>query len=115
MKIDRQDDGHPLRNELQDPSPGLDPLRKAERESRSVDFLWLKQGESQTILQKVGFTIISLLFIGPGLMFLGLSVQEYRNGIWSFWLTGAIATVPLGMGLLGLRNVLRFPPTESKR
>jgi hypothetical protein len=46
---------------------GHDPLLKAERETLTFNKLWFTNGERQSLLQKVGSTIFSLLFVAFGL------------------------------------------------
>jgi hypothetical protein len=89
--------------------PTYDPIVSATRESPKVDFLWLKNGESQTLLQKVGFTILSLFWFAGGLFTATWCVAEWRDGD-LFWclFSGCIAGFFLMFGALGLRNVLRF-------
>lgn len=94
---------------------GRDPLRKSEKEARTVDWVWLRDGESQTLLQKVGFTIISLLFFGFGLFTLAAAKAFWDSGGWFFcFFLGAIAAFTLFFAILGLRNVLRFPKSEQQ-
>jgi len=74
---------------------------------------WLKHGESLSILQRSGFTILSLLFTMFGLFLLWACVIQFRDGSWIFVLIfGGATALFLSWGLSGLRNVLKFPPSE---
>ncbi|HTV13957.1 MAG TPA: hypothetical protein VME68_04525 [Acidobacteriaceae bacterium] len=96
-----------------------DPLRKAERETPSFNRAWLKNGENLTILQRAGFTIFSLVFLAMGLFIADAGVIVARGGdLLSLMVFVGLICVPsslgcLTIGILGVRNVLRFPKNPS--
>jgi len=88
---------------------GYDVLEAARRQSPKVDFLWLKNGEAQNLLQKIGFAILSLFWFGGGLFLSSWCAGEWRDGdVFWFLVSGCIAAFFLIFGVMGLRNVLRF-------
>jgi hypothetical protein len=88
---------------------GYDPIRAAEREAPTLNTLWLKNGDSQTLLQKVGFAIFSLLFVACGLYLLGPCGLFWRDGdYFEVFLFAAPCAFFFLFGVLGLRNVLHF-------
>lgn len=91
---------------------GHDPLQAAESQSSSFNTLWLKNGESMTLIQRIGYTIFSLLFFGSGLYLCQPTMIELRGEdamSLCFALIFALASLFfLVVGVLGLRNVLRF-------
>ena len=93
---------------------GYDPLQASVRQAQTVNFAWLKNGESLSLLQRIGFTILSLLFVAFGLFGLKICADCYRDGDWIFFLIFLLATLfCMLVGLGGLKNVLRFPKGES--
>jgi|SRR5271156_4144676 hypothetical protein len=95
---------------------GNDPLEAQRRESKSLNTAWFKNGESLNLIQRPGFTRLSLFFFASGLYIAVDCIQIWREGISTptaetlFFLTiGTIASLFfLAFGVLGLRNVLRF-------
>jgi hypothetical protein len=89
---------------------GRDPIGASWIQTGSVDRALLKDGERLTLLQRMGCAIISLLFVGFGLVCLRFCADEFEAGIWIFVLIfGCAAFFFLTFGTMGLRNVLRFP------
>ena len=83
-----------------------DPLRGSSEQAGAFDRAWLKNGESLTPIQRVGFIICSLMFILIG-FFLGIGCWEdfqSKNGTAILWAIGSLFF--LGIGSLGLRNAL---------
>lgn len=91
-----------------------DPIRKSWREGKIVDRAWLKNGEKLTWIQRVGFAILSLCIFSAGLFLITSAVAFLRDAdLFSLDSIGAVAGVVGGicvltLGVLGLRNVLRF-------
>jgi hypothetical protein len=91
---------------------GHDPLQAAAGQSDVFNRSWLKNGESMTLIQRVGYTIFSLFFFGAGLYLCGPTMIELRDGdpgsLFFAVLFGLASLFFLLFGILGLRNVLRF-------
>lgn len=92
--------------------PGHDPLQAAAGQTDLFNRSWMKNGESMTLLQRVGYTIFSLLFFDIGLSLCQPTMIDLRGGdamSLCFALMFALASLFfLVFGVLGLRNVLRF-------
>jgi hypothetical protein len=94
--------------------PDYDPIRKSWREGRIVDRAWLKDGEKLTWTQRIGFALVSLCVFSLGLSFATTAIGYLRHGeLFSLECMGAVIGVVAGiclltLGILGLRNVLRF-------
>jgi hypothetical protein len=94
--------------------PDYDPIRKSWREADSYNLTWLKNGEKMTWMQRIGFAIMSLIIFSSGLLVGKLAINSLLNG--EFLSLGTIAVAGgivvglffLILGVLGLRNVLRF-------
>jgi hypothetical protein len=89
--------------------PGNDPIEKTTRETPSFNRAWLRNGESQTVPQRAGFAVFSLLFVAFGLYLAAPALMSARN---LDFMTLIFLPASLGflvVGILGLRNVLRFP------
>jgi hypothetical protein len=73
---------------------------------------WLKNGESMSLIQRIGYTIFSLLFFGAGLFLCQSAMIELRSGDENSQVFAALFALAslffLVFGILGLRNVLRF-------
>ena len=95
-------------------APSYDPIRKSVRENRNFWSAWMKNGESMTWTQRIGFAITSLCSFSCGLFVATLAIESLRNGdLLSLDSAGAAIGVVAGLfifilGILGLRNVLRF-------
>jgi hypothetical protein len=92
---------------------GHDPLRTIREEAPTFNLAWLKDGESMPLVQRVGFTIFSLMFCLAGVWLINGSVIEFREhdviGVFSV-IGSVIFLIP---GILGLRNVLKFKSKDS--
>lgn len=91
-----------------------DPIQKSWRESKLIDRAWLKDGEKLTWIQRIGFAIVSLISFSVGLLMATGGIAPLRDGdLFSLDSVGAVILVVGGicfltLGILGLRNVLRF-------
>jgi hypothetical protein len=84
-----------------------DPLQKARDQARAFNEGWLKDGEAMPTIQRVGYGIVSLGFIFAGI-FAGTGFWEdfqSRDTTCLFW--GIAALFLVGLGVLGMKNVLR--------
>jgi hypothetical protein len=94
--------------------PDYDPIRKSWREAGSFNIAWLRGGEKLTWTQRIGFAILSFLVFSSGLLVETLAINSLINGdllsLGTLAIIGGIVIglVTLALGLLGLRNVLRF-------
>jgi hypothetical protein len=100
-------------------APDYDPIRKSWRESNIVDAAWLKNGETLTWIQRIGFPVVSFCPFTLGLFFATTAVGYLRHGDW-FSLESMAAAIGLVagllfliLGILGLRNVLRFKKDQT--
>ena len=92
---------------------GYDPIEAATRESSTFNFAWFKNGESLDLIQRAGFTILSLLFLAGGVFIAGDFMESWREiDFGSFALAGA-GIFCFTAGVLGLRNVLRFKRADQ--
>jgi hypothetical protein len=95
-------------------APDYDPIRKSWREGKIIDRAWLKDGEKLTWIQRIGFAILSLCIFSGGLFLTTSAIASLRDGdLFSLDSVGAVIGVVGGiccliLGILGLRNVLRF-------
>lgn len=93
-----------------------DPLQRAATETHSFNTSWLKNGESLTVFQRIGFTVFSLAFFGMGIGLVQFFLLEIRDSDLIFTLIfGASSLFFILFGVLGLRNVLRFGNAEKAR
>jgi hypothetical protein len=91
-----------------------DPLERARNEAPTLNLLWLKHGEKQTLNQKIGFTILSLLFIGAGIyMAVDCIVALQEADVPGVLLSAPSAVFLLTFGVLGSCNVLRFKQNQQ--
>jgi hypothetical protein len=95
-------------------APDYDPIRKSWREGKLIDRAWLKDGEKLTWTQRIGCAILSLCIFSAGLLLATSAIAFLRDGD-LFSLDGVSAVIGLVasiciliLGILGLRNVLRF-------
>jgi hypothetical protein len=102
------------KEELLPARKGYDPLRAVRVDSGSFNRSWLKNGESMPPVQRIGYAIVSLAFIGAGLFLLNAGWEVMRSGdaTYFLWFLGSLSF--LSLGALGLRNVLRFKKSGSK-
>jgi hypothetical protein len=101
-------------NQQDDPQSwfGYDPLKAARDETGTFNRGWLKNGESMPPIQRIGYGVVSLVFIFVGL-FTGTSFWEdfrSKDATYLFW--GIATLFFVGLGGLGLRNVFRFRRTK---
>lgn len=93
-----------------DASRTYDPLQAAWSQTGKFNAAWLKDGEHLTVLQRSGYTVMSLLFVAFGIYLLRTFVLMFRSGDWAFTLIfGGATFFFMRVGVMGLRNVLRFP------
>jgi hypothetical protein len=91
---------------------GHDPIQALWTQSGAFHSAWFKNGESLSILQRAGYTVLSLLFFAIALYLSRDALMFAREGDFM----GVVFTVIFGgsslgflvASLLGLRNVLRF-------
>ena len=85
-----------------------DPLELVKRDAPAFNRAWLKQGESMPLVQRIGFTAISLFSCLVGLYMLRDSVLRFLSEDASFIFSALFSAACLFFGWLGLANVLRF-------
>jgi hypothetical protein len=81
-KIERKDGAvsHHQRERRQiETNHGSDPIQAVRTQSSSFNTLWLRNGESLSILQRTGFAIISLLFTAVALFLVCFAVMFARQ------------------------------------
>ena len=94
--------------------PDHDPLLKSQREAPSFNAAWLKNGEKMSMTQRIGFLIVSLSTVGAGLwvVFVAISFLHRMDVLAPDDIFVAVGILVglffLTIGILGLRNVLRF-------
>jgi hypothetical protein len=108
---------HPISDtDSKRPAGNYDPVQRADGETHSFNTAWLKNGESLTLFQRIGFTIFSLAFFGIGIGLVKFLLLEIRDSDLIFTLIfGASSVFFILFGGLGLRNVLRFGDAEDAR
>jgi hypothetical protein len=95
-------------------APDYDPIRKSWREGKIIDHFWLRDGEKLTWMQRIGYALVSLCIFSAGLLLAASAIASLRDGdLFSLDSVGAVIGVVGGicvltLGILGLRNVLRF-------
>jgi hypothetical protein len=77
-------------------------------ETRAFNAAWFKHGEFLTLTQRIGYMIFSLLFFGGGIYLAVGGIVGFRDGNPIFWLFLIVCPFFLLVGVLGLKNVLRF-------
>lgn len=87
---------------------GHDPLQAVWKESRAFNRAWFRSGESLSLVQRAGYTVLSLAFLGAALYLFADATEGFREGDFTFWLSAIGSVFSLLVGVLGLRNVLRF-------
>lgn len=95
--------------ESDSPQPGHDPLLNVRDQAGSFNATWLKHGECMPFVQRVGFIALSLAFVAAGVfLFSGAwdNLLERDLIFVPFYAVAALFTAALG--ILGLRNALRF-------
>jgi hypothetical protein len=96
-----------------------DPLQTARSQARGFNTAWLKNGESLTMAQRIGFTVVSLaniaggLFVAREVIISSASASSLGLPDLFFLVCGAVVSLFfLFVGFLGVRNVLRFKPAR---
>jgi hypothetical protein len=93
----------------------LDHLQRSRGEARGFNIAWLKRGEELSWVQRVGFAILSLAYLAVGALLVGMAVASLVHEDEFLYVALESCGVVLGTlvflvpGVLGLRNVLRFP------
>lgn len=94
--------------------PDYDPIRKSHREANSLNVAWFKHGEKLTWMQRIGFSVMSLVVFASGLLLETLALNSLLKGdLLSLSTLAIVGGLIMGLfalvlGILGLRNVLRF-------
>ena len=90
-------------------SHSLDPLLNACNDSDALTTSWLKHGERMNRIQRIGHGMMSILFLLIGLSLANgsLAILADRSYFMSI-LFATAAGFALVLGLMGVRNVLRF-------
>jgi hypothetical protein len=93
--------------------PGYDPLRSARNDAPGFNRSWLKNGGSMTLVQRIGFTIFSVMFCLAGFYMCVDAVKTFRADDAGFIFSALVGVPFLILGALGLRNVVRFRRDRS--
>jgi hypothetical protein len=95
-------------------TPDYDRLRKSCWREDPFNRAWLKDGEKLSWMQRIGFAVVSFIFLFIGLFIATMALNTLLKGeLLSAGTLLAVCGIPLGLfflvvGILGLRNVLRF-------
>lgn len=91
-----------------------DPMVLTRDQAPTFNNAWMKNGESMPLVQRIGFMIFSLLCCQCGAFLISGAIENFRedNLIYLFFVAASL--VMIVPGILGLRNVLRFPRRNSK-
>ena len=85
------------------------PITKSRYEPDRFNVAWLRNGERLTLLERIGFTVLSLFILCPGVEFGASALNAIREGhvlgACGWGIATLIFVVP---STLGLRSVLRF-------
>jgi hypothetical protein len=90
--------------------PDYDPTRKSWEGDR-FNVLWLKHGEQMTLIQRIGFAVISFAMFSFGLFVETIAIHSLFEGeLLSVGTLGSVFAIVTGLfilvfGTLGLRNV----------
>jgi len=95
------------------PQRSHDPLEAVRKEAPVFNKAWMKNGESMPLIQRIGFTVFSLLSCLCGAWMTSGAIQSFREDDPYGLFFAAASVVFVVPGALGLRNVLRFKRTES--
>ena len=83
-----------------------DPLQEVSIDSPTLAKSWLTNGQFLTPVQRVGYVLFSIGYIGAGLFTLGASIEDFKEKDVFFSLGFGVATAFFFyFGLRGLRNV----------
>jgi hypothetical protein len=88
--------------------PGYDPIEAAWSNMSAISASWLKNGASLSLIQRVGYALMSLMFVGAGVYLFVDSFESFQVRGAGFVFSAPGSLFFLGVGLMGLRNVLRF-------
>src|SRR5579863_4828229 len=89
--------------------PIHDPLRHANDESLTLAASWLKNGQKLTVIQRIGHSVFSLVFLLCGLLLVDGAGNNFReDDLFMGTLFAVAALFFIGFAAIGLRNVLRF-------
>jgi hypothetical protein len=91
----------------------VDPLTKASAQSRDFSSAWLRNGDKLNWIQRIGYAIVSFLFLSMGLYLLNDAIVGFREASPTYWLSGLASIFLIIFGVLGLVNVLRFKKTNG--
>jgi hypothetical protein len=102
--------------ELNPPRPGHDPLQNVRDQTGNFNATWLKHGECMPRVQRAGFIALSLTSIAVGLFIFSGAWDNLREGNLVFVPFYAVAALfSTILGILGLRNALRFKGRTADR
>ena len=90
-----------------------EPTKTDLRGPRKTNDLFLNNGEYLTIFQRIGFLFFWLPSIGIGLYFLREAIKCLRELDLTMLVFGPLAAGFLYVGILGIRNVLRFKSPDE--
>jgi len=97
---------HVERDENADPTDAsrtYDPIQASWSQAGNFNLAWLRGGERLTLLQRSGYTLMSLLFVAFGLYLLRFFVLMFRSGDFIFTLIfGGAALLFLMVGILDI-------------
>ena len=94
--------------------PSISPLQTSWRDSRKVDWLWMRDGYKLTPVQRIGFASISLIALVVGVSFLEEALSFlFRKDIQALLWCPASA-VFLYLGFRGLLNSMSFRRTHRE-
>ena len=86
-----------------------DPLKKIRSDSPQLTASWLKHGENQSTLQRIGHTAVSLAFMSAGLFIVSGAKDNFSDGNLMIGLMYCLAALFfLYLGAKGIRNAFRF-------
>jgi hypothetical protein len=91
-----------------EPNRGYDPIEAAWSNKSAISASWLKNGASLSLIQRVGYALMSLMYLGAGIYLCVDSFESFQVRGAGFVFAAPGSLFFLGVGLLGLRNVLRF-------
>jgi hypothetical protein len=91
------------------PYQGYDPIAASWKQAPAFNDLWIKNGESQTIVQRIGFSILSLFILGGGVGIGFGAFRTFQEEDHGWVVVALVCIVFIYLGIRGLRNALRFP------
>jgi hypothetical protein len=86
-----------------------DPIARGNAQGLTFTKFWLKNGEKLTRIQRIGYGLLSILYLAIGILFAQLywDVLHEHNLFWSL-VRGSLSLCFSVLGGLGMRNVLKF-------